>query len=1099
MDINHRQAQEIARRAWLSVDVLRRILATTIAPERDLATELQLRGLLSQAQSNEVRHAAMSSGSAVLTPVQRPPTHASGARDTGPRDTGPRDFSAGPSSPSEKSLAPSQQRRAASAAVAAELAQDPLFAAHADYVFDQQGELGEGGMGKVVLVEDRRLGRQAALKLMSGTASEARVARFLRELRITARLDHPAVPPVYEIGRNAAGQHYMLMRVIRGRTLREEIDQAHDDGPPGLRELRPLIEILHRVAEALAYAHSQGIVHRDLKPENIMLGEFGEVMVLDWGVARDLREDRDPTSLLKMPESKDAPSGSDDARLTRADSLVGTLSYMSPEQARAEDVDARSDVYALALLLTELLTGKPALQSDTPEGLYFAALEGHAARPRDRSRQIPRDLNAIADMALQANRSERTSRARDFAEALHCWLADEPVPDFAYSLWDRALRLARRRPAALMASAAALLLASLGLALGTELRAAQKNLAESQARTQAAEDAVKVLAAAEARLRRGVPASEVAPDVEEALKTLPSSPPTLIQAAQILARCQRLERAEAVLREADRLDPSSLEALLALHELMASRSKQAASESQVLWTPALDELLSRAAKSGKDNAYTLFAKATRAFSKDDFKLAESTLAGLETISDRFIPGLMLRGLARRQLGLYDQAIRDFDRVLSLQPESPEAFLQRGWAREAKGEAKEANEDYGRALALAPRMTEVVLRRGNLRLNLRDLQGAKADAALGLELAPERYYPWLLRGMILMDEGRYKEARMDFEKACQLNPENIDAHCWRAEAFIALQNPREAERILSKILDLDPRSLRALNVRANLLRRERRFAEAAEAYKILTEIDPKQPPHWNNYGICQADLGQERLAIEAYEKALDLDPRDVIALTNRGNSYSRLKKFPAALADYKAALSISDKPCEIYFVRALTYEQLGDVDSALADLDAAIKAEPSFAKAYNTRANLKSQKGDILGAIEDYGLCVKYNPNHALAWRNRGSALLEQGDATAALRDLNRAIELQSDYHKAWRDRAKTHEALGDIQAALRDWTKSIELQPADLASRAQRGKLCVDNNLRPDFIIEDYSILLNNVRKRAESDFLKSEILKAQARIAENR
>ncbi|MDF1666387.1 MAG: serine/threonine-protein kinase, partial [Planctomycetota bacterium] len=170
------------------------------------------------------------------------------------------------------------------------LGRDPWFEPHSEWLWERREKLGEGGMGSIWRVRDRRLGRDGALKLLLAESDENALERFLREAKITARLDHPSIPPIYEAGKTASGQHYIVMKVIEGQTLRERIEEVHKKGIGHPDEIRELLRALVKVGEGVSYAHSQGIIHRDLKPENVMIGRFGEVLVLDWGIAKDTND-----------------------------------------------------------------------------------------------------------------------------------------------------------------------------------------------------------------------------------------------------------------------------------------------------------------------------------------------------------------------------------------------------------------------------------------------------------------------------------------------------------------------------------------------------------------------------------------------------------------------------------------------------------------------------------------------------------------------------------------------------------------------------------------------------------------------------------------
>jgi serine/threonine-protein kinase len=238
--------------------------------------------------------------------------------------------------------------------------------------------IGRGGMGEVLAARDEQIGRDVAIKrLRTAAPSERQIARFLREARIQGRLQHPAILPVHELGRDGDGLPYFAMKKLVGTTLADILET----------EALPLQRLLRAFADvclAVEFAHVHGVIHRDLKPENIALGEFGEVYVLDWGVARVAGEADDFEDLRNEPNA------------TKAGAVIGTEAYMSPEQARdSSDVDARADVFAL--------------------GCVLAALLGCHADP-------PPELVALAAHATAADRDERIGSARELGEAVQRYL-----------------------------------------------------------------------------------------------------------------------------------------------------------------------------------------------------------------------------------------------------------------------------------------------------------------------------------------------------------------------------------------------------------------------------------------------------------------------------------------------------------------------------------------------------------------------------------------------------------------------------------------------------------------------------------------------------
>ena len=352
--------------------------------------------------------------------------------------------------------------------------------------FERRGLLGQGGMGVVERVYDHLLERELAFKHVRPDAHSAELAaRFERELKLTAKLEHPAVPPVYDAGVLADGRPYMLMRLLQGETLKQRLT-----GLTKTRRLeaqRPaLLELLLRVSEAVAFAHEQGVVHRDLKPDNIMVGGFGAVFVMDWGIARDLAESSESDAALKQSLSQASWSPlelNEAARLTQDKGVLGTPGYIAPEQA-AMGVDAgpRGDVFALGAILTELLTGAPAIAGKTSLARYTANIKGEVRGPRSIDSRVPASLDSLALRALAQDPGERLASARAFSAELRRTLSGHALESHRYSLGGRLNLAARRHAGPLLAASLTLTALAAGAALSLQERERARRSAEQATR-----------------------------------------------------------------------------------------------------------------------------------------------------------------------------------------------------------------------------------------------------------------------------------------------------------------------------------------------------------------------------------------------------------------------------------------------------------------------------------------------------------------------------------------------------------------------------------------------------------------------------------------
>jgi serine/threonine protein kinase len=270
-------------------------------------------------------------------------------------------------------------------------------------------KLGRGGMGVVYLAEDRRLGRQVAMKFLTPDAAcdEIRLERFRIEARAASSLSHPGICTVFDIG-DDEGTPYIVMEVLKGESLHDRIAR----GPMGASEL---LDLAIQMADALDAAHSQGIIHRDIKPSNIFVGDKNRIKILDFGLAK-----------LASPSPSRPRGGSGDASQTRyagdydltvPGSTLGTVAYMSPEQARGEEIDQRSDLFSLGAVMYEMATGTQAFGGSTPAVIFDAILNRTPPDMVERRAHVPGRLDTIVRTALEKDRDLRYQHASDLQAA----------------------------------------------------------------------------------------------------------------------------------------------------------------------------------------------------------------------------------------------------------------------------------------------------------------------------------------------------------------------------------------------------------------------------------------------------------------------------------------------------------------------------------------------------------------------------------------------------------------------------------------------------------------------------------------------------------
>jgi serine/threonine protein kinase/formylglycine-generating enzyme required for sulfatase activity len=420
--------------------------------------------------------------------------------------------------------------------------------------FVVEGEVGKGGMGAVYRVHDRHLNRRLAMKLLleqdpprdaeQRALLQQLIGRFLEEAQVSSQLDHPGIVPVHELGLDQDGKLWFTMRLVKGRTASEVFADAFAQ-----REgwtLTKALEVVLKVCDTMAYAHAKGVLHRDLKPSNVMVGKFGEVYVMDWGLAKVLGQDdrrdlriREEAALeisrLDTARRRDADTEAGSSVVTMDGTTLGTPSYMSPEQARGEALDARADVYSIGAMLYELVTGTaPYTVVGTRKPAYRILDDVLAGPPRpieELQRGVPPELVAIVGRAMERSKERRYADTAALAADVRAFLGSQVVSAYRTgAIVELRLWIQRNRPlAASLAAAVAILCASVIATSWLANENAELATAETRAKETAQKTATQLAAtlrnfhqlSADVRYRRVIASEqELWPATEEKIEAL---------------------------------------------------------------------------------------------------------------------------------------------------------------------------------------------------------------------------------------------------------------------------------------------------------------------------------------------------------------------------------------------------------------------------------------------------------------------------------------------------------------------------------------------------------------------------------------------------
>jgi eukaryotic-like serine/threonine-protein kinase len=361
----------------------------------------------------------------------------------------------------------------------------PRLVAAAKSRYENVGLLGQGGMGEVALVRDHDIARTVAVKrLLPEGESGGALLRFVDEIRTIGRLEHPNIVPIHDVGVDEDGRYFFVMKHVEGETLEKVIERLDRGDPEALAHytFERRVDLFLGLLRALEFSHANGVVHRDIKPANVMVGRFGEVVLMDWGIAKPIGSG--PDAALDEGPAKDPGSSKDRVYKTRVGSLVGTPAYMSPEQARGEPVDERSDLYSAVVVFHELLAlrhylGEPSTLDEMIRGVLeiLPPIPGPFAYPHAKPFAPPAELQHFVRKAMVKDPGARFQSATEMIAALQAIKEGRCSVDCPVTFTKRASselgRFIDRRPTAAMLSVLAMIsvvIAAMGILIRVALR-----------------------------------------------------------------------------------------------------------------------------------------------------------------------------------------------------------------------------------------------------------------------------------------------------------------------------------------------------------------------------------------------------------------------------------------------------------------------------------------------------------------------------------------------------------------------------------------------------------------------------------------------------
>ncbi|MFO0842695.1 MAG: tetratricopeptide repeat protein [Gemmataceae bacterium] len=915
-------------------------------------------------------------------------------------------------------------------------------------------EIARGGMGRVYAGRDLTLDREVAIKtLLPGANAE----RFVTEAKITARLQHPGVPSVHALGTLDDGSPYLAMKLIGGRTLSDLLKERSSPGDG----LSRFVQVFEQIAQAVGFAHARGVIHRDLKPLNVMVGAFGEVQVMDWGLAKDVRgRDR---------EVADERPGGDSPAHTAAGSVMGTPGYMAPEQARGEPVDARADVFALGSTLAAILTGRPAFVGTGVRETIERAARADLADVMSRLDGCGADaeLVAVARRCLAANAAERPADAQAVAAEVAAYRAGVEArlrraeTEAAEALVREAEQRKRRRQLLLAAGAVTLtLLAGLaaslwqmGRAVAAEGRAREERDAKARALEAETEARTRAMAALRAmtdeivenQMARGATLTEenkaflrttlkqfegFASITSDDAESRSLRAEGLYRVGTMRARLGEMKEAEGAFREALAIRRPLVADFPDRHDFR----RELATSHQ-----SLGVLLSHTGRLKEAEAYQAEALAVRRQLAADFP--DRPDFRLDLADNYNSHGLVLRdaGRAKEAEGAYDQALAiykqlaaDFPTRFDFRRELASTHNNLGLLLSDTGRNKQAEWAYEQAVAVYKQLAAALPTRPAIRQAL-----ATSHNNLGALL--------LTTGRVKEAEGAYRQAlavrrqlAADFPARPDFRRELASSQYVLGDLLRVTGRPKEAEAALADALAISKQLVADHPTRpdfreglaashhnlGSVLAITGRLKEAEGAYEQALAIRrqvvadfPDKPAYrqelarsLNNLGGRMKDAGRPKQAEAAYAEALAVRRQLAADFPARPDfhqdlaaSYNNLGILLRATGRPREAEAAWRDALAIYKQLAADLPNQPEVRNALAG------ACVNLAILCKDRGDMAAAKGYLIEARPHHAAALKANPRHPdyrrffrnnqLVLTTAHAGLLERAEAVASAEEI----------------------------------------------------------------------------------------------------
>jgi serine/threonine protein kinase/HEAT repeat protein/Tfp pilus assembly protein PilF len=1017
--------------------------------------------------------------------------------------------------------------------------------------------LGEGGMSVVQEVYDRLLGREVALKRVKlnpegqrNKTQQMLLWRLNQEAEITAILEHPNIVPLYEMQQRDEHEICFTMRKIKGKTLRQVIQEEQEKREAGLQWNEAFfLSIFLKVGDAVAYAHAKGVIHRDLKPSNIMVGAFGEVYVVDWGIAKKYKETASPSVTtssvkFKFQSSHDQTVGG-----------LGTRGYMAPEQQQeASQVSPQADIYALGMILREGYTGLSPLEElknkMNQDLLQFKEKKAGTLDSPFRELKIPLDIQAIEKKACAFLPEARYFSVSDLQRDIESYLQNTQVSARSYSYRERFLKWMQRKQRALKFFLG-IFVSVLGVAFLFSFfysYQTQQRYDFFYQKSQHYADRASTLEAS--ATERIVPLLEGLRYIHQALSLFPHATEALQLQQQLsqevvetACETQQYSLAEYIASSWTIRSPQDRilqEDFFKKIEERRFAVKQKHLERFNFWKTRLqqtlleqgerEEALLEISKMEEDEVYenlvllvqealkyffqekehsplqtVYYRTMTLALSKQQRSKSspffwESFRQSSDLLRNRYLEALppLKEKEALEYLLIVAQGLRD-----SKIPFKAEAFEKIRQQLHSFPVFFEASFSVFRDLTVldaqrVARNATEYFHRAYARGVQKDFQGALHDYTQAIELQASFGEAYYKRGQIRSEMQQYRQALQDYHFALQLNPELTEIYESRASVYEKREEWTLALNDYQVLLKQGKTPFYFQGKRGDILWTLQRFEEALTAYEQALALSPpleKLPLQWYfRQGQFYFQKKQWDKALPHFQKVVDSDPSTLHrewwfqTYLARAQAYQAEEKWDLALKDWSQILQWNPQYPEAFLARAQIYEELQEDQNALDEYYRLLQFFPAFRPALIQRGQFYFQRGFAKEALKDYTQALQQEQIPDLMLLEKRGILQEtQGNEEAALLDYSYGLLYDPFHLSLLKQRARLLKKQRKYQEALYDYQQAT-LLPQEESSYDEIAFACSEIYFQQkDWkkVLESSTPLCNRLKPHLQSLFLR--------------